>query len=54
MAWWFRRKRKKGTTWQQLQKDMRAAGMNPEEAYCPECGEWYNPANIAAFNKHAH
>jgi len=60
MAWWKRNKakakrlhRSKGKN-KRLDRELRAAGINPDMALCTECGEWYNVRNTAACNLHAH
>lgn len=51
---------KRGASWgrtrreRNLRDQMRAAGVNPDLALCPECGEWYNVNNRAAVDRHAH
>ena len=37
-----------------VRDEMRRAGINPDLAYCTECGEWYNVMNSAAVDRHAH
>ena len=60
MAWLRRNKskakkvhRSKGKN-ARLDRELRAAGVNPDMAYCTECYEWYNVRNHAAVDRHAH
>jgi hypothetical protein len=60
MAWLRRNKskakkqhRNKGKN-KRLDNELRAAGINPDLAFCTECGEWYNVRNSAALDRHAH
>jgi hypothetical protein len=61
MPWFWRRSKKhskqirkaKGRN-DKLNRELRAAGINPDLAYCTECGDWYNVRNKAALDLHAH
>jgi hypothetical protein len=37
-----------------LDKILKSQGINPAQAYCTECHNWYNTDNQAEVNKHAH
>jgi hypothetical protein len=37
-----------------LDKTLRSQGVDPDQAYCTECNNWYNTKNQAEVNKHAH